>query len=95
MLLILALVAVAVYFAPALSQKADITPPATMPNRSAEPAAVEKPCSNEHPEWRQAQVIDGVTINEAPSCEPDNPYDIAVAVKGTNNVSMQTLMQTH
>ena len=94
-LLIPALVAVAVYFVPMPTQKAGITPPATVFNRTAETVAVEKPCSNEHPEWRQAQVIDGVKIDEALSCEPDNPYDIAVAVKGTNNVSMQTLMQTH
>ena len=94
-LLIPALVAVAVYFVPVPTQKAGITPPATVFNRTAETVAVEKPCSNEHPEWRQAQVIDGVKIDEALSCEPDNPYDIAVAVKGTNNVSMQTLMQTH
>lgn len=95
MLLIPALIALAVYFAPSLSQHADITPPETVLYRSEATAAVEKPCSNEHPEWRPAQVIDGVAINEALACEPDNPYDIALAVKGANNVSMQTLMQTH
>ncbi|WP_340121815.1 multicopper oxidase domain-containing protein [Methylobacter svalbardensis] len=94
-LLIPLLVAVAVYFVPARLQKAGITPPATVFNRSGETDAVEKPCSNEHPEWRQAQVIDGVKIDAALSCEPDNPYDIAVAVKGANNVSMNTLMQSH
>ena len=93
--LILALVAIAVYFEPTPLQKSGITPPPTIFNRSAETVAVEKPCSNAHPEWRQAQIIDGVKINEALSCEPDNPFDIAVAVKGANNVSMQTLMQTH
>ncbi len=95
LLLIAALVAVAVYFVPTPLQSADITPPATVFYRSEETVAVEKPCSNEHPEWRQAQIIDGVKIEAALSCEPDNPYDIAVAVKGSNNVSMQTLMQTH
>lgn len=95
MLLIPLLVAVAVYFVPARLQKAGITPPATIFYRSGETDAIEKPCSNEHPDWRQAQVIDGVKIDAALSCEPDNPYDIAVAVKGANNVSMQTLMQTH
>ena len=55
----------------------------------------EAPCKNEHPEWRKAQEIDGVTIIESPLCEPDNPYDIAFAVKGANNVSMKTLMNTH
>ncbi len=52
-------------------------------------------CKNEHPDWRPAQEIDGVKILEAPLCDPDNPYDIAFAVKGANNVSMKTLMSTH
>ncbi|MDP3878617.1 MAG: multicopper oxidase domain-containing protein [Methylobacter sp.] len=95
MLLILALIAVAVYFLPSSTQTADITPPETVFYRSEETSAVEKPCSNEHPEWRQAQIIDGVTIDESLACEPDNPYDIAIAVKGANNVSMQTLMNSH
>ncbi len=85
----------AVYLVPSTLQKSGLTPPATVFNRTGETVAVEKPCSNEHPDWREAQVIDGVKIEAAPSCEPDNPYDIAVSVKGTNNVSMQTLMQTH
>ncbi len=94
-LLIAVFIAVTVYFVPTPLQKAGITPPETVFNHSGETVAVEKPCSNEHPEWRSAQVVDGVSINEALSCEPDNPYDIALAVKGANNVSMQTLMQTH
>jgi manganese oxidase len=47
------------------------------------------------PEWRQAQVVEGVEIQESRVCNPDNPADIAVFVKGTNNVSMQTLMDTN
>jgi hypothetical protein len=39
--IIAALVAVAVYFAPTMLQKADITPPATVYNRSGETVAVE------------------------------------------------------
>ncbi|MDD2761944.1 MAG: multicopper oxidase domain-containing protein, partial [Methylomonas sp.] len=46
------------------------------------------------PKWRDAQVIDGVEIQESRMCNPDNPADIAAFVKGTNNVSMATLMQT-
>jgi len=88
------LVAVAIPFIPKTVQQAGVIPPATVFRHAEETSSVEKPCSNEHPDWRQAQVIDGVTIEAAPSCEPDNPYDIAVAVKGTNNVSMATLMQT-
>lgn len=89
------LIAVAVFVAPNLTDKSGIIPPATVYSGSEDNSRVEKPCSNEHPEWRAAQVIDDVTIAAAPSCEPDNPYDVAVAVKGTNNVSMATLMQTN
>ena len=95
-ILILVLIAVAVQFAPGLIQKADINPPATAYSRAqGDTTKIEVPCSNEHPEWRQAQVIDGVEIAAAPSCEPDNPYDIAASVKGTNSVSMATLMQSN
>lgn len=44
--------------------------------------------------WREAQTIEGVEIAESRLCVPDNPYDIATFVKGTNNVSMGTLMNT-
>lgn len=46
------------------------------------------------PEWRDAQVVEGVAIQESRVCNPDNPADIAAFVKGTNNISMQTLMDT-
>ena len=45
-------------------------------------------------EWRRAQVVDGVTIQESRLCSPDNPAEIAAFVKGTNNISMDTLMAT-
>ncbi|MBU2569337.1 MAG: multicopper oxidase domain-containing protein [Gammaproteobacteria bacterium] len=80
---------------PAMHEPAGIEPPATLPYRLDETGGIEKPCSNDHPEWRDAQTIDGLEIAASPMCEPDNPYDIAVSVKGTNNVSMHTLMQTH
>ena len=55
----------------------------------------EQVCSDFNPsEWRQAQVIDGVKIQESRLCSPDNPADIAAFVKGTNNISMATLMDT-
>ena len=44
--------------------------------------------------WREAQVIEGVQIKESLRCSPDNPHLIAAAVKGTNNISMGTLMET-
>ncbi|MDD5580561.1 MAG: multicopper oxidase domain-containing protein [Methylobacter sp.] len=56
---------------------------------------VEEVCSEfTDPEWRKEQVIDGVTIQESKLCNPDNPADVAAFVKGTNNISMETLMQT-
>ena len=94
-LLIAVLGAIAFFVAPGLQEKAGVAPPKTVYNRSADNSSIEKPCSNDHPDWRPAQIIDGVTIDAAPSCEPDNPYDIATSVKGTNNVSMATLMQTN
>ncbi len=45
-------------------------------------------------EWRQAYKIEGVNIAPTPVCEPDNPYAVAVFVRGSNNVSMHTLMNT-
>ncbi len=44
--------------------------------------------------WRDAQEIEGVRIRESRHCNPDNPALIAAVVKGTNNISMSTLMKT-
>ncbi len=57
--------------------------------------AVEEVCVEFNPaSWRDAQQIDGVKIQESRLCEPDNPFEIAAFVKGTNNISMETLMKT-
>lgn len=56
---------------------------------------VEAVCSSNEPEWRQAQTIEGVKIQESLRCSPDNPAQIAAEVKGTNNISMETLMNTY
>lgn len=55
---------------------------------------IDKPCLNLHPEWRAAQVIDGVQMSESLLCNPDNPYNIAAFVRGMNNISMPTLMSS-
>jgi hypothetical protein len=89
-----AIIAIIVLCFPKTIQPAGIIPPTTVYHGSDETNSTEKPCSNEHPEWREAQTIEGVDIAPALSCEPDNPYEVATAVKGTNNVSMGTLMQT-
>jgi manganese oxidase len=92
--LILALVAIAFRIAPGLTGKAGVNPPANLYTRvQGDTSKIEPPCLNDYPEWRQAQVIEGVEIAEASACEPDNPYDVAMSVKGVNHVSMATLMQ--
>ena len=45
-------------------------------------------------QWRKAQEIEGVEIQESLRCNPDNPALVATLVKGTNNISMSTLMDT-
>jgi len=65
------------------------------PTAKVEMGKPEEVCSNfTAPEWRKEQVIDGVTIQASNLCNPDNPADIAAFVKGTNNISMDTLMAT-
>lgn len=51
-------------------------------------------CPEVDPIWRKRQVIDGITVEASPLCSPDNPADIAVFVKGANNVSHDTIMET-
>jgi manganese oxidase len=89
------LILVASQFAPKTTDKSGVIPPKTVYLESDETLTLEKSCSNEHPEWRKEQLIDGVKIDESLDCEPDNPYDIAASVKGMNNISMPTLMQTN
>lgn len=65
------------------------------PSAKIELGESEEVCSDfTSPKWRDAQVIDGVEIQESRLCNPDNPADIAAFVKGTNNISMSTLMDT-
>jgi len=44
--------------------------------------------------WRKAQEIEGIKIQESHRCSPDDPVLIAAVVNGTNNISMSTLMKT-
>lgn len=65
------------------------------PSAKVELGQVEEVCSNfTDPKWREEQVIDGVKIQGSRLCNPDNPYEVAAFVKGTNGVSMSTLMST-
>lgn len=60
-----------------------------------DPGEIEPVCNSYNPEWRKAQEIEGVKIQESLLCSPDRPEDIAIEVKGVNNVSMETLMNTY
>lgn len=95
LIIVMATLAITVVFWAPFQPGKELLAPATVFNQSTETDAIEKPCTNLHADWRSAQIIDGVEIEESLACEPDNPYDVAVAVKGTNQVSMQTLMQSH
>lgn len=56
---------------------------------------IEPFCPKEiNPEWRKKFTIENIAIKPSPICAPDNPYNVAAFVKGTNNISMSTLMQT-
>ncbi len=59
-----------------------------------DPGKAEPVCDSNNPDWRKAQTIEGVKIQESLRCSPDRPSDIAAEVKGTNNISMETLMNT-
>ncbi|MGR9087885.1 MAG: multicopper oxidase domain-containing protein [Gammaproteobacteria bacterium] len=75
---------------PWIQAASDLPPTAKIPL-----GAVEEVCSDfTDPKWREQQVIDGITIQESRVCNPDNPAEIAAFVKGTNNISMDTLMET-
>lgn len=57
------------------------------------PQDLEPVCPDDLLGWRNEQTIEGVRIAAAPSCVADNPYAIAAFVRGTNNVSMDTLIR--
>lgn len=44
--------------------------------------------------WRNAQAIEGVEIRRSLTCIADNPHAVAAFVRGTNNVSEQTLLES-
>ncbi|MBT8146729.1 MAG: multicopper oxidase domain-containing protein, partial [Gammaproteobacteria bacterium] len=49
-------------------------------------------CPEDLSGWRQQQSIEGLEISESLNCRVDNPHAVASFVRGTNNVSMATLM---
>ena len=64
------------------------------PSRQISPVSVEPFCLDRHADWRESQTLEGVAMAASPVCEPDNPAEIAAFVKGTNNISPHTLMET-
>ncbi|PCI20813.1 MAG: copper oxidase, partial [Piscirickettsiaceae bacterium] len=72
-----------------------------MPAYEAAPTSIPKAelskvtvCDEDYPEWRKAYTIGGVDIQASDACNPDNPYEVAAFVRGTNNVIMPVLMRT-
>jgi len=72
-----------------------------MPAYQAAPNSKPKPeipdaviCDEDYPEWRKSYTIGGVPIQASDACNPDNPYEVAAFVRGTNNVIMPVLMET-
>jgi len=64
------------------------------PTRDAPPTAAQVACPEDTRGWRDAQRIEGVDIRASGPCVADNPYTVAAAVRGTNNVGHYTLMQS-
>ena len=67
--------------------------PANRPVSIAE-IKLDEVCSPEFDAWREAFEIDGAEIAAVSDCIPDNPWDVALAVRGANNVAEHTLMQS-
>ena len=51
-------------------------------------------CAPDREAHAKAQTIAGVDIEAVDDCMPDNPYDVAVSVRGSNNVPAMVLMQS-
>ncbi len=57
-------------------------------------SSMEKLCGVKSDKWRVEREVDGVVVAESRRCLPDNPWEVAAVVKGTNNISMMALMNT-
>lgn len=68
-------------------------PPAS---EAAQPAPLDLDivCPPEYDAWRAGHEIAGVTVDAVNDCRPDNPWEVASAVRGTNNVPHEVLMRT-
>jgi FtsP/CotA-like multicopper oxidase with cupredoxin domain len=71
---------------------ADYRPlPESLESAAAVPEAF---CPPDLAGWRRETEIDGVTISASAPCVADNPYTVAAFVKGTNNVTQDTLLRS-
>jgi FtsP/CotA-like multicopper oxidase with cupredoxin domain len=78
---------------------ADRPLPASMPASAIHEMhmATEPPevfCPPDPEGWRDAHEIEGVLIEASETCVADNPWLVTASVKGTNNVSAETLMRS-
>jgi len=65
--------------------------PESLPAGAAEP---EPYCPPDPENWRGRHSIEGVEIGESAACVADNPWAVAAFVRGTNNVSPDTLARS-
>ncbi len=56
--------------------------------------AAEEICPPDILGWRDGQTIEGVVIEPAAGCVPDNPYLVAAVTRGTNQVAQSTLLKS-
>lgn len=63
-------------------------------SKKIEPFDIEDKCPRDFKEWRKEQLIEGIKVQRSEACLVDNPHLIAAVVKGTNNVSHMTLMES-
>ena len=68
-----------------------IAAPESQSDLSLEAEAI---CPPVNQNWRAEQLVEGIRIQASGLCQPDNPDEIAAFVKGTNHVSMRSLMRT-
>ena len=60
-------------------------------SRRASPDAPEPFCRGVPPDWLTVNSIEGVSVEAAVTCEADNPWLVAAAVRGTNRVGHRAL----
>jgi hypothetical protein len=51
-------------------------------------------CPQDPENWRSARAIEGVEIEASASCVADNPFTVAAFVRGTNNISPESLLKS-